>query len=135
MLDIGWAEMAVIAVVALIVLGPRELPKVLRTVGQWVGKARALAREFQDGINQIAEEAELDDVKRRIDALGNDALGNVDIKREIESSIDPTGGVPTTQNSIGGGGAEVDVGSGDQAAAEEDGHDSAQPQPEKRTDS
>lgn len=127
MLDIGWAEMAIIAVVALIVLGPRELPKVLRTVGQWVGKARALAREFQDGINQIAEEAELDDVKRRIDALGN-----VDIKREIESSIDPTGGFSTSLNSIGGGRAEADIGSGDPAAPEDDG---AQPQPEKRTDS
>ena len=133
MLDIGWAEMAIIAVVALIVLGPRELPKVLRTVGQWVGKARALTREFQDSINQIAEEAELDDVKRRIDALGNDALGNVDIKREIESSIDPAGG-PATQNSIGGGSAEADIGSADQTV-EEDGHDSVHPQPEKRTDS
>ena len=47
MFDIGWTEMAVIALVVIIFIGPKELPGVLRTLGQWVSKARAMAREFQ----------------------------------------------------------------------------------------
>ena len=47
MLDVGWQELLVIAVVAIIVVGPRELPQLMRTVGRWMGKARRMAREFQ----------------------------------------------------------------------------------------
>ncbi len=66
MLDIGWSEMLVIVVVAIIVIGPRDLPGVLRTVGRWIGKVRSLSREFQRNLNDIARETEFDEVQRTI---------------------------------------------------------------------
>ncbi len=89
MFDIGWSEMAVIALLTLIVIGPRELPRVLRTVGQWVRKAQSLAREFQRGLDDMAREAELDDAKKLIDTGRN--LTNP--KKMVMDTLDPTGSV------------------------------------------
>jgi sec-independent protein translocase protein TatB len=86
MLDIGWSEMAVIALVALVVIGPKDLPKVMRTVGQWVRKARSVSREFQSSIDEMIREAELDDAKKVIQSTRN---FNVD--RMLDETIDPTG--------------------------------------------
>jgi sec-independent protein translocase protein TatB len=61
--DIGWSEMAVIALLTLLVIGPKELPRVMRTVGHWLRKAQSLAREFQSGLDQMVQEAELEDAK------------------------------------------------------------------------
>ncbi len=68
MLDIGWTEMLVIGVIAIIVIGPRDLPKMLKTVGGWVRKARATVRELQTGIEDMAREAELDEVKKSVES-------------------------------------------------------------------
>lgn len=68
MLDIGWTEMLMIAVIAIVVIGPRDLPKMLKTVGGWVRKARATVRELQTGIEDMAREAELDDVKKSVES-------------------------------------------------------------------
>jgi len=86
MFDIGWAEMAVIAVVALIVIGPRDLPRALYTVGRWAGKARGMLRELQQGMEDIAREAEFEDMKKKFDAAKK-----LDVKREIGNAIDPDG--------------------------------------------
>jgi sec-independent protein translocase protein TatB len=67
MFDIGWSELVVIAVVALIAIGPKELPGVLRMVGQWMGKARKMASEFQGQFNEAMREAEMADVKKAFD--------------------------------------------------------------------
>ena len=64
MFDIGWSELVVIGVVALIAIGPKELPGVLRMVGQWMGKARRMASEFQGQFNEAMREAELDELRR-----------------------------------------------------------------------
>lgn len=88
MFDIAWSEMAVIAAVALVVIGPKELPRVLRQVGIWTRKLRLLASEFQRNMDDMVREAELDDIKRQIDRVGQ-----TDIKREVERAIDPTGEV------------------------------------------
>lgn len=69
MLDIGWSELVIIGVVALVVVGPKELPALLRTIGQWAGKARRMASEFQGQINDAIREAELEDVKKSVDDL------------------------------------------------------------------
>ena len=69
MLDIGWSEMAIVAVVALFVIGPRELPRLLRTVGRYAAKIRGMAREFQEGIDDAVREAELDEVKKQIESV------------------------------------------------------------------
>ena len=73
MLDIGWAELMVIGTLALIVVGPKELPRLLRTVGQFVGKARGIAREFQRSMEDAAREADLKDLtdlKRDVEKIG-----------------------------------------------------------------
>src|ERR1700709_2881012 len=69
MFDIGWSELVVIAVVALIAIGPKELPGVLRMVGQWMGKARKMAAEFQGQFNEAMREAEMADVKKAFDEV------------------------------------------------------------------
>jgi sec-independent protein translocase protein TatB len=84
--DIGWSEMAVIMLVALVVIGPKDLPRLARNLGQWVAKGRAMAREFQRSLEDMAREAELDDVKREIEKVGR-----TNIKKSIEKTIDPTG--------------------------------------------
>jgi sec-independent protein translocase protein TatB len=75
MFDIGWSELVVIAVVALIAIGPKELPGVLRMVGQWMGKARRMASEFQGQFNEAMREAEMADLKKSFDDIKDAASG------------------------------------------------------------
>ncbi len=66
MFDIGWSELFIIGVVALLVLGPEELPRAMRTVGQWVSKARGMARHFQAGVDEMMRQAELEDLQKQL---------------------------------------------------------------------
>jgi sec-independent protein translocase protein TatB len=84
MLDIGWFEMAVIGAVLLVVVGPKDLPKVLRTVGIWTGKARKMAREFQKALDEYAKDADLDGVKKAVETP-------LKAKKAVASALDPTG--------------------------------------------
>ncbi|MCC7276091.1 MAG: twin-arginine translocase subunit TatB [Alphaproteobacteria bacterium] len=98
MFDIGWSELAVIAVVALVVIGPKDLPRVLRTVGQWVARARTVARDFQNSIDEMAREADLQDVKKQIDELRTTNVADllekhVDPKGEIREALEPPPGL------------------------------------------
>jgi sec-independent protein translocase protein TatB len=86
MFDIGWSEMAIIAVVALVVIGPKELPNALRTVTQFMRYARKMASEFQGGIDQIVREAELDEARRTIQSVAS-----MDVQGEVTKMVDPTG--------------------------------------------
>jgi len=86
MFDIGWTEMAVIAVVALLLFGPKELPNALRTGAKWLKQGRKLAREFQNSVDQLVREAELEDAKKLVTAAKQGRLGN-----EIGKAIDPEG--------------------------------------------
>lgn len=67
MFDVGWQELFIIMLVALVVVGPRELPRVLRTVTLWARRARQMAREFQDGLEDLAREADIADIKRKLE--------------------------------------------------------------------
>jgi sec-independent protein translocase protein TatB len=75
MFDISWSEFAIIAVVALIAIGPKELPGVLRMVGQWMGKARKMAAEFQGQFQEAMREAEMADLKKSFDEVREAATG------------------------------------------------------------
>lgn len=86
MLDIGWSEMAVIGLLALLVIGPKDLPGVMRTVGKYVRKARGLAREFQGHFDDMAREADLEDAKKAVNAARN-----FDVQKMAEATIDPEG--------------------------------------------
>ena len=104
MFDIGWSELVVIAVVALIAIGPKELPGVLRMVGQWVAKARRMATEFQGQFNEAMREADMADLKKSFDEVADAAKGlsggNVlaSLTKDVEESlkIDPPVMLPTT---------------------------------------
>jgi len=98
MFDIGWSELVVIAVVALIVIGPKELPGVLRTVGHYMRKIRGMASEFQGQLQEAMREAEMADLKKHVDEMTDTAKGFTDfdplasVKKEVESfSADPLG--------------------------------------------
>ena len=65
MFDIAPTELLIVAVVALVVIGPKELPRVMRTVGQWVGRARGMARHFRSGIDTMMREAELEEMEKK----------------------------------------------------------------------
>src|SRR5688572_32993101 len=69
MFEIGWTEMLVIAVVMIVVVGPKDLPKMLRTFGKTTAKLRSMAGDFQRQFNDALKEAELDDVKKSVDSL------------------------------------------------------------------
>jgi len=86
MFDIGWTEMFVVLVVAIIIIGPKDLPRALRTVGHWVGKVRAVGRDFQRGIDDMIRETELDELKKQVEATRK-----LDLKQKIEDTVDPTG--------------------------------------------
>lgn len=96
MLDIGWYELLVVAVITVLIVGPKELPRVLRTVTQFTRKLRSMASEFQSGIDDLAREAELDDLKKTIEDTASR-----DLEDEIESALDPTGEFTDSVREIG----------------------------------
>jgi sec-independent protein translocase protein TatB len=93
MFDIGWSELVVIAVVALIAIGPKELPGVLRMVGQWMGKARKMASEFQGQFQEAMREAEMADLKKTFDEVKETATsmagGNImtSLQKDVTDSL------------------------------------------------
>jgi sec-independent protein translocase protein TatB len=95
MLDIGWVELSIIALITILVVGPKEIPRVLRTVTQVVRKVRGMASEFQSGIDELAREAELDDLKKDIEKTASK-----DLAGDLENTIDPTGEVTESVREI-----------------------------------
>jgi sec-independent protein translocase protein TatB len=98
MIEIGWGKLLLIGIVALLVIGPKELPAVLRAVGQWMTKLRRMAAEFQSQFQEAMREAELAELKKQVDEMSN--------KAQSYTNIDPLGDVrrelETTQRQIEG---------------------------------
>jgi sec-independent protein translocase protein TatB len=92
MFDIGWSELLVIAVVALVAIGPKELPTVLRTIGQWMAKLRRMASEFQNQFHEAMREAEMADLKKEVDSLTSTAqsYANFDPVSEVRKEFEST---------------------------------------------
>jgi sec-independent protein translocase protein TatB len=89
MLDLSWGEIVVIGTVAVVFIGPKELPGALRALGHWVGKARTMAREFQNNVDDMIREADLDEVKKQVQSAQGLASGG--ISTAIQNTIDPKG--------------------------------------------
>jgi sec-independent protein translocase protein TatB len=95
MFDIGWSELLLIGIVALIAIGPKELPGALRTLGQWMGKVRRMASEFQNQFHEAMREAELADLKKEVDEMASKAQSYAhfdpidDIRKDIEKAAGP----------------------------------------------
>jgi sec-independent protein translocase protein TatB len=94
MFDIGWGELVVIGIVALIAIGPKELPTVLRTLGQFMGKVRRMANEFQGQFQEAMREAEMADLKKHAEDIKS-SVGDItnfnpmaSTQKEIESAFD-----------------------------------------------
>src|ERR1700730_11322173 len=93
MLELDWGKLVIIGIVALIAIGPKELPAVLRTTGQWMGKIRRMASEFQDLFKEAMREAEMADLKKQVDEMSStasnftnfDPIGSV--RREVENLV------------------------------------------------
>jgi sec-independent protein translocase protein TatB len=84
--DWGWSEILLIGVVALVFIGPKDLPKAMRIAGYWMRKARTLSREFQSSIDQMIREAELEEVRQDLKKASE-----FDLDKEFHNTIDPTG--------------------------------------------
>ena len=137
MFDIGWQEIIILMLIALIVVGPKDLPRVVKTAGQWMGKARGYARDFQRTIEEAADATEIDAIKKEIDEANRElstarrdvAEGADAIKKDVAEGTDsvnkmfsedamaaakPNGGEPPASQP-----AEADGGQAETAAASE----------------
>lgn len=83
MLDIAWSELLIIAAIAVLVVGPKDLPRVMRLMGQWMGRARATAGEFRRSLDDAVREAELDEFRKKAAAAREAA----DPKRALERAL------------------------------------------------
>jgi sec-independent protein translocase protein TatB len=93
MFDLAWSELAMIGLVAVLVLGPKELPGAMRTVAKMLRKMRSLTSELQGHMNEIVREAELEDVRNSIQKLST-----TNLKAEVAKLADPTGELTSALN-------------------------------------
>jgi len=129
MFDIGWSEMAVVALIALLVIGPKDLPKVMRSAAHWARKARGLAREFQSGVDEMIRDADLEDARKLVDSAKS-----MDVRKALGDAVDPTGDLrdeardieksardtveAAEENGVDGGGADEEAAKGMEVAAD-----------------
>jgi sec-independent protein translocase protein TatB len=113
MFDISWSEFLLVGVVALVVIGPKELPAVMRTMGQWTRKVRRMASEFQGQFQEAMREAEMTDLKKEVDDMARDVKQSVaqldplkevtgvgeDVKRALAAAPATEAALATTQAS------------------------------------
>jgi sec-independent protein translocase protein TatB len=112
MFDISWSEFLLIGIVALVVIGPKELPAVMRTLGQWTRKVRGMASEFQNQFQEAMREAEMADLKKQVDDMAQgvtdiDPLKGVredienvgsDVQRSLSNTVEQTAAVPAGES-------------------------------------
>ena len=90
MFDISWTEFLLIGIVALVVIGPKELPAVMRTMGQWTRKVRGMATEFQNQFQEAMREAEMADLKKQVDDMARD-IKDIDPLKGVRDDIESAG--------------------------------------------
>jgi sec-independent protein translocase protein TatB len=103
----AWQHIIILLVVALVVVGPKDLPRLMHKAGKWAGKARNMANEFRKSFDEMARQAELDELRKEIDELKknnpvSDVMNSVsamndDLTREVDSAIEGVG-PPQTQS-------------------------------------
>ncbi len=88
MFDIGWTELVIIGVVALIVIGPRDLPEMFRTLGRFTSKLRSMAREFQRAMEQAADQAGVKDVAKDLKGIANPKSLGLDAVKDAAAKFE-----------------------------------------------
>lgn len=91
MFDFAWSELGLIAVVAMILIGPKDMPVAIRSVTSWIRKARRMAAEFQTHVDEMVREADLGDIRSSINEIRN-----FDIRGQIEKAVDADGSLRAT---------------------------------------
>src|SRR5215467_15408333 len=86
--DLSWSHILLVVVVALVVVGPKDLPKLMRTVGQWMGKARQMADQFRSSFDEMTRQAELDELRKELEALRSNRPFE-SIERDLNQPILP----------------------------------------------
>ena len=115
--DLSWSHMLLVLIVALVVVGPKDLPKLMRKIGQWTAKARGMADQFRRSFDEMARQSELDELRKELDELRNTRpLADVDqhMSQALSGpavSLEPETGAPN------GGEAAVETPKTDVAAA------------------
>lgn len=93
MFDIGWSELLALVVIAIVFVGPKDLPRMMRTAGQYVAKVRAMAREFQTSFEDIARETELEELRKEVSSLRSHVTEPMrSLQREIDKPLKAGGG-------------------------------------------
>lgn len=88
MFDLSWSHILLVLVVALVVVGPKDLPKLMRTLGQWMGKARQMADQFRSSFDEMTRQAELDELRKELEAL-REHRPFESIEKDLNQSILP----------------------------------------------
>jgi sec-independent protein translocase protein TatB len=127
MFDFSWSELLLIGIVALVFIGPKELPGVLRTVGQWMAKVRRMASDFQGQFQDAMREAELAELKKEVDEMTSQASHYASLdplaearkemdktQREVESAL---AGTPAANTEVSSAPAAVEPPASEPAAA------------------
>lgn len=119
MFDIGWGEMLLIAIVALVVVGPKDLPVMFRTFGQFMGRARSMAREFQRSLEQAANESGINEATKELRALDKLNLNSAtrSARRYADRLLDETDAPPKGAEAKSAKSGEKTKGQAEQAPA------------------
>jgi sec-independent protein translocase protein TatB len=96
MFDLSWSHILIVLIVALVVVGPKDLPKLMRIVGRWVGKARAMADQFRKSFDEMARQSELDELRQEIEALRSQRP-LADLQNIMHQSILPPDPMPAIE--------------------------------------
>jgi sec-independent protein translocase protein TatB len=125
MFDIGAAELLVIIIVAVIVIGPKDMPLAMRTAGRWIGKVRKVSAHFRTGIDAMVREAELEEMEKKWKAQNEEIMRRSAASTEVESGAPVMTGPPPVEKIEGGqsdapGEQATDAPSGEAAASKTD---------------
>jgi len=98
MLDLSWSHILIVLIVALVVVGPKDLPRLMRMTGRWVAKARAMADQFRKSFDEMARQSELDELRAELESLRHERpLADVDraLQAPVLATSEPSDGHAT----------------------------------------
>jgi sec-independent protein translocase protein TatB len=96
MLDLSWSHILIVLVVALVVVGPKDLPRLMRTVGSWTAKARAMADQFRKSFEEMSRQSELDELRQELESLRSERP-LADLDRTLAAPVLPPADAASTE--------------------------------------